>query len=268
MNRSLHVLVVVAGLAVAQEAAGQGRFVNLPYTATGIAGTAALWLPANYDPSKKWPLVVYLHGGSQRGDHGGDATGAWLNDIPIVQVIRKDPGRVAGLVLIPRCPVSTVWIRHPDTEQVPDCCASFVATKTAEAYPAVDAAFDKVVGTYAIDPDRVTLTGISLGGHGSLRYGALRAERFAGIVSISGFGALRDAARLAEVPMWVFHGDADTTVPIAFARTTAEVVRKAGGNVRVTEFPGLGHSDVGDKVYGNPEVMTWLFSQRRKPQSR
>jgi poly(3-hydroxybutyrate) depolymerase len=159
MRRTL--LVMVAGaLGAVQDTQAQGRFVNVPYTVDGASGTAAVWMPADYDPAKKWPLVVYLHGGSNRGDHGSDATGPWLDDLPIVQAIRNDPGLATGLVLIPRCPTDTVWVRHPADEQVPDCCGAFA--RLQEAYPVIDAALEKTLSAYAVDPDRVTLTGVSL----------------------------------------------------------------------------------------------------------
>ena len=139
--------------------------------------------------------------------------------------------------------------------------------KATEAYPAIDAALDTVLSTCAVvDPDRVTLTGVSLGGFGSFRYGALRAHRFAGIAPMSGFGALADAALLATLPLWVFHGDVDAAIPIAYARAMVEAIRKEGGHVRVTEFPGVGHDGPElDAVFSDPEVIAWLFSQRRAP---
>ncbi len=262
MKRVVAALVIGVSLNGAASAAAQGRFVNLPTTVDGRTGAAALWIPVDYDPGRQWPLVVYLHGGAERGDHGADATGTWLNDIPLVQVMRKDPGRVPGLVLIPRCPRDTVWVRHPSTEVVPECCRSFA--RLPGAYPAVDAALEAAAKTYAVDPDRIVLTGGSLGAYGSLRYGAMHRERFAGILAVAGFSPLGDATALARLPLWVFHGDADTTIPISLARATVDAVRKAAGNVQLTELPGMGHTaDVGMLVYGRPDVMSWLFSQRR-----
>jgi predicted peptidase len=85
-----------------------GNFVNLNFTVDGVERVVALYIPEGYDKTKKWPLIIYLHGGGQGGDNQGNAVNDWMNKQPIVRAIRKKSKRFPALVLIPRCPKGKV----------------------------------------------------------------------------------------------------------------------------------------------------------------
>jgi predicted peptidase len=123
---------------------------------------------------------------------------------------------------------------------------------------------------YRVDPQRVYLTGLSLGGQGTWIIGAEFADKFAALVPICGFAEYQEstglaaklAGKLTKMPIWVFHGDADPAVPVAKSREMVEEIRKAGGEVKYTEYPGEGHN-VWDKAYDDHALWEWLFAQRR-----
>jgi predicted peptidase len=86
--------------------------------------------------------------------------------------------------------------------------------------------------------------------------------RLAAVVAICGGGDEATAARLMKLPIWCFHGAADTVVPVARSRSMVEAVRAAGGSVNYTEFPGVGH-DSWTPAFRDAATLDWLFSQKR-----
>ena len=107
------------------------------------------------------------------------------------------------------------------------------------------------------------LAGLSMGGYGTWIYGAMKIDTFAALMPICGGGKVEDAAALAKVPIWAFHGAADETVKPEESRKMVEAVKKAGGNVQYTEYKGVGHNSW-DAAYGDSKAITWLLSQRKK----
>jgi predicted peptidase len=215
-----------------------------------------VYVPRSYDPGQRWPVILFLHGAGERGEDGLLQTVVGLGD-----AVRRDPARFPALVVFPQSPADAQWAGAP-----------------AEA---AMAALEAVMARYATDPDRVYLTGISMGGNGAWYLAYRHPDRFAAVVPICGwveshprfsrgqvvpgqdgepFHAL--AHRLAGVPIWIFHGDADTAVPVEQSRRAAAALEAAGADVRYTELPGVGHNSW-DPAYQSSELSHWLFQQRR-----
>lgn len=114
----------------------------------------------------------------------------------------------------------------------------------------------------AVDPDRVSLTGISMGGFGAWDLAARIPERFAALVPICGGGDEATAVKRAGLPIWCFHGADDTVVVPERSRRMIAAVRAAGGRPRFSELAGVGH-DSWTPAYRDPAVLDWLFGQRR-----
>jgi predicted peptidase len=102
-----------------------------------------------------------------------------------------------------------------------------------------------------------------MGGFGSFGAVALSPQTFAAAIPICGGWAPGDAAKMKDVALWVFHGDADGTVPVERSRSMVEALKQAGGSPKYTEFPGVGHNSW-SKAYALPETWEWLFAQRRQ----
>jgi predicted peptidase len=143
-------------------------------------------------------------------------------------------------------------------------------------------ALRQTMAEFRVDPDRVYLTGLSMGGHGTWYLAYRRPDLFAAIAPICGWvpdfpqfkGSVPVvpmdsgpplpalARQLRGVPVWIFHGEMDRVVPVTGSREPAAALKEAGGNVRYTEFLGLDHNSW-DATYGSTEFVTWLFAQRR-----
>ncbi len=213
-------------------------FLTKTLEVKGQAYVYCVYVPRDYDPAKAWPLVLFLHGVGERGTDGLLQT-----EVGIGRAIRRWPDRFPCLVVMPQCPTSVWW-----TNVIELMDRSLAETREA----------------YNIDPNRIYLTGLSMGGFGTWMYGAMRADYFAALVPICGSGKTDDASKLAQVPIWALHGSDDTRVKPEKSREMVEAVKKAGGKVKYTVYPGVGHNSW-DRAYGDPKVIKWMLRQTRKP---
>jgi predicted peptidase len=117
--------------------------------------------------------------------------------------------------------------------------------------------------TLKVDPDRVYVTGLSMGGFGTWALCTKEPERFAAAIPICGGGDAGKAARLVKLPIWVFHGAKDTVVTPDNSQKMVDAIREAGGTrVELTIYPEANH-DSWTETYANDDVARWLLSQKR-----
>lgn len=193
-----------------------------------------LWVPRRAPrPAKGWPLLFFLHGSGERGDdlsrvkvHGPPKYAAAGTDHPFVLVA-------------PQVPEGLAW----DSD-------------------ALEALRAHLLRQFPIDADRVLMTGLSMGGIGTWNYAVDYPDRLAAIAPVSGTGDSDRAARVARLPIWAFHGALDDAVPLAGEREMVDAVRAAGGNVKFTVYPDVGHN-AWDPAYADPQLYEWLLAQRR-----
>jgi len=201
-----------------------------------------LYLPKDYDrcSDKKWPLILFLHGAGERGD---DLEAVKKHGIP--KIVAKDDA-FSFIVVSPQCPENTLWGDH---------------------FEALDALLKEMGTTYSVDPDRVYLTGLSMGGYGSWHFATLYPNRFAAVVPICGggipmYGFPERVSVLKNVPIWVFHGAKDAVVPLEESQKMVDVLRESGSDIQFTIYPDAEH-DSWTETYENPKLYDWLLSQRR-----
>jgi predicted peptidase len=116
---------------------------------------------------------------------------------------------------------------------------------------------------YRIDPNRVYLTGVSMGGFGTFHVACAFPETFAAIAPVCGGGEPNQAEKLKDVPTWAFHGDADDVVAYECTADMIEAIKKTGGTeVKFTTFEGAGHGIAGE-VYQNPELYRWMLTHQK-----
>lgn len=201
--------------------------VDLPYL---------LHVPDGDAPADGWPLVLFLHGSGERGD---DVALLRRQGLPR----RLDEGLAFPAVVVsPQCPMGDVWAQH---------------------FPALLGLLDAVADRVPVDPKRVALTGLSLGGAGVCHLASAHPERFAALAPICGpWSWYYVTPEMAKLPMWAFHGDADEVVSVADSRRLVARVRELGGDARLTEYPGVGH-DAWTRAYDDPDLRTWLLHPRR-----
>jgi len=211
--------------------------------------------PLRIEPDRRYPAVLFLHGAGERGSDNA----AQLEYLPTWLAEPALRERHACFLVAPQCRTDHRWVEVDwgDPRSV-----------SQPAEPAVDlvaavAALDAVVGAEPVDPDRILLTGLSMGGYGTWDLAARFPDRFAAILPICGGGDGATAPRLTTLPIWAFHGTDDRVVPVTRTRAMVAAIRAAGGSPKYTEFSGVGH-DSWTPAYRDPEVLDWLFAQRRR----
>jgi len=194
-----------------------------------------LFLPESYsnDSDKKWPLMLFLHGA---GERGSDVNKVKVHGPPKIVEKRKD---FPFIVVSPQCPADSWWRPFE-----------------------LIALLDEIQKDYRVDPDRVYLTGLSMGGFGTWDLATQYPQRFAAIAPICGGGIPALARRIKDVPVWVFHGAADRVVPVARSDEMVEALKKAGADVKYTRYEGVDH-DSWTKTYANEELYEWMLSHKR-----
>lgn len=193
------------------------------------------FLPEGYEDAAKHPLVIFLHGAGERGSdlemlkkHGPPKTAMDGHGFPFILVA-------------PQCPPGRWW--NPDE----------VISLTRE-----------LVKTLRVDPTRVHLTGLSMGGFGTWACLAKAPELYASGVPICGGGDPATAESIKDIPIWAFHGDKDQAVPVAKTREMEAALLKAGAKqFRSTYYPEEGHESW-IPAYNNPALLAWMMLQQRK----
>jgi predicted peptidase len=194
-----------------------------------------LYLPEGYgkaESAKPWPLVLFLHGA---GESGTDLNKVKIHGPP--KLVAK--GKPFPFILVSPQSPQFGW----DTD-------------------ALKALLDEVRAKYRVDPDRVYVTGLSMGGFGTWALAAAYPKEVAAVVPVCGGGERLWAWKLKGVPAWVFHGAKDPVVELQYSQEMVDALKKAGGTVRFTVYPEAGH-DSWTETYNNPAVYEWLLQQRR-----
>ena len=260
------VLALVAGsLHAAEQGSTATGFVNFSFSGDGTERTAGLYVPPDYDSSKEWPLIVFLHGGGGNGHNNGNALTERFYRQGLVQTIQNYPERFPALVAFPRCPEGKIWSPVPADPIQSDWRLDLHGREPVpDAETHVTAVVDGIIAAYSVDRDRVVITGYSMGGEGSIRYAALHPERIAAVASAAGSAVIvpGDAPVLARMGVWLFQGETDHISTAPLAKRMVAAIRANGGNPLYTEYAGVGHG-MANRVYEDAEVIAWMLDQRR-----
>jgi predicted peptidase len=187
--------------------------------------------------AKPAPLVLFLHGA---GERGSDLERVKAHGLPR-ELGAGNPLPESAHVLAPQCPAESWWpfeLHHLST------------------------LLEDALARLPIDPTRIYLTGISMGGYGAWALAIKHPERFAALAPVCGGGTPLLAARLKALPIWAFHGAEDEVVPLEESERMVSAVNAAGGQAKLTVYPEVGH-DSWTLTYRDPALYTWMFAQRR-----
>ena len=259
------VVWIAALTLIGARAHGQTGFLDRVVTKDQHQYRYQIYVPSDYTPASVWPIIVSLHGNGRQGIDGMRQTGT---DFAIR--IRENGRPFPALVVFPQAQPGTRWF-YPEMEEL------------------ILAELRQAITEFRADTTRLYLHGYSMGGTGAYRLALHTPNTFAALVVVAGrveegpnysdaeiaidrranpFLAGFDpfptlAAGLKHLPIWIFHGDADTTVTVAQSRHLAAELRRAGAPVRYTEYAGADHISVTSKAYADTALFTWLFAQHR-----
>jgi predicted peptidase len=182
------------------------------------------------------PLIVYLHGA---GERGYESSHLFRHGIP---KLIKEGMEIPAVVLCPQCPAWCVWDNVVDR---------------------VKAIIDLTASEFAIQKDRICITGSSMGGFGTWMMGATYSSFFAAIAPVAGGGMSWRAGNLRTTPVLATHGTADKSVPPIYSELMVNAVNASGGKAELVLLDGMGHNDGIDYAYRSTNLVSWLLAQRR-----
>jgi predicted peptidase len=238
--------------------AAETGFLDRALEDAGATWRYQVFVPSAFDPGRRWPVILFLHGGGERGSDGLRQTGEGLGN-----AIRQHPERFPAIVVFPQAPAGERWS----------------GTAARHALEALDRSIREFHG----DPARVYVVGLSMGGYGVVEIAGSHPERFAAAVSVCGGVFLSPAAaarhgmppfapsadpygeaaeRLKGIPVRLYHGADDDSVPVEESRLLAAALEARGANVKYVEYPGVGHGSW-IPAFDDPELWRWLLAQNR-----
>jgi lysophospholipase L1-like esterase/poly(3-hydroxybutyrate) depolymerase len=251
----LSLFAAVGLLLSALRLAAADDFVARVYTnALGRTLLYRLLTPKDYDPAQKYPLVFFLHGA---GERGADNV-AQLKHGASLFLKPEMRDQFPCFVFAPQCPPNQRWVDmrwegNSGTQPKETSTPMQLSLDVIDTLPA----------EFSIDPQRLYVTGLSMGGYGTWDCITRFPGRFAAAVPICGGGDERSVtADVAKTPVWAFHSSDDPTVNVVRTRHMIGALLAAGGHPHYFEYWGLGH-DSWDRAYAEPELLPWMFAQRR-----
>lgn len=192
-----------------------------------------LYLPKNYEQKDKFPLLLFLHGASERG-----------NDLNLVK--KHGPTKLIEqgkefpfIVVSPQCPANKRW-----------------NTKVLISL------IDEIIEKYKIDENKIYVTGLSMGGNGTWRLAVEITDRLAAIIPICGWEDPFEICSIDKLPVWTFHGAKDLVVPLNSTQILVNRLKFCIGNAELKIYPDAGH-DSWTETYDNPEIYDWLLRHSR-----
>ena len=215
-------------------------------------------LPENLPKTAKCPLILVLHGAGERGNDNKCHIARNYGPIELMKY-SKDNNENA-IIIAPQVPKKQQWVdvpwgglKHTMPEK-----PSAVMQLTLEL-------LDKVIDEMQVDRNRVYVTGLSMGGYGTWDIIQRRPKLFAAAMPICGGGDTAMADKIKDIPIWAFHGARDRVVKPSRTKDMIEAIRKAGGNPKVSIFPGTKH-DSWKQVYRDwkKQYLPWFFAQKKK----
>ncbi|HVB20936.1 MAG TPA: prolyl oligopeptidase family serine peptidase [Ktedonobacteraceae bacterium] len=243
--------------------------------ASGMQMTYYLYIPANYNPQEEYPLVLLLQGGGERAQVNNTPAQNRALQLNQAYALVWGPGYSSpyppkvqqhwpSFIVIPQVVAPHQFVLGPAWEG-----SYTLAQQPTDALRMSKEIVDALQKQYTnIDPHRLYITGLSMGGYGAWDAIERWPTYFAAAAPLAGAGDPTKASRLVNLPIWAFHGGSDSLVPVSGSRDMIQAIKAAGGHPRYTEFPGVNHV-IWDIVYSTantpspvPNFFSWLFSQR------
>ena len=234
--------LVVAFTASAAETVARGFQPRTFTDAEGVQHPFVVFIPATYERGQHPPVMLFLHGSGERGDNNIDHLMVGLGP-----AIFTRKAKFPFVVVLVQCRAGASWLAG-----TPDAQRALGMLR-------------QIQDEFSTDPDRVILTGLSMGGNGTWSIAAQDPSAWAAIVPMCARPDAANAAKFAEarLPIWNFCGDKDRPETVKANRDMHAALQAAGApDARYTEYPDVPHN-CWDKAYGTEELYAWMLEQAR-----
>lgn len=217
--------------------------------------------PNNFDSTKKYPLLLFLHGGGERGNdnesqlvHGGKLFATdYLGE------------RHPAIVIFPQCPTEDYWSRvRVDRNTNPIQLDFKYDEGPTKSLGMVMDLLDHSLAQSHVDPERIYLMGLSMGAMGSFELLSRRPDTFAAAIPICGGGDPNSVGPYAkQTSLWIIHGSKDNVVDPQQSMEMVSALLRAGAHPRMSLYEFANHNSW-DPAFSEPDLLPWLFSHKRK----
>ncbi len=227
---------------------------NLPYR---------ILFPKHYDKTKKYPLVLVLHGAGERGnDNEKQLTHG--SKLFLDSAVRE---KYPAIVVFPQCPLEGYWSSvQIDRTKTPMVLNFNYTSRITEPLYFSMMLMQLILQEESVDKSRVYITGLSMGGMGTFEAVHRFPHTFASALPICGGGDTVNYKKV-NTPFWVFHGAEDAVVNVSYSRAMVAKLKEEKAKVKYSEYPGVNHNSW-DNAFADPGFLDWMFSKRLKKKGR
>jgi len=217
--------------------------------------------PVNYDKTKKYPLLLLLHGAGERG-MDNEKQLAWGSKLFITEENRK---KFPAIVIFPQCPEESFWaVMKTDQTKQPPARTFDYSVEPNWPLAAANELVKKISNEEGVDKKQIFISGLSMGGMGTFESVYRYPDMYAAALPICGGGDVNHYdKRIAKVPFWIFHGAVDAVVNPQLSRDMVEKLKSLKAEVRYSEYPGVNH-DSWKNAFAEPDYLSWMLSHKKK----
>jgi predicted peptidase len=261
------------------------KFLKRSHTFDGTTLPYRLCMPDFYDPAQKYPLVLALHGVGECGTD--DQIHIDVHRMATSWADSANQKKYPCFVVAPQCPLDNRWV---DADWTPGFYRVSNTPESNELLSVIDLV-DSLIREFPVDTNRLYVTGLSMGGQGTWDIITRYPDKFAAAIPMSGGGDSTRIQRIKHLPIWAFHGELDSTVPVSGSRqmitalehtgrqavythchegdctgkTDEEVAAEiqAGATLLYTEWKGKNHV-MWAESYDYPNLFPWVFAQNKQ----
>jgi Predicted peptidase len=214
--------------------------------------------PANYEPGKQYPLILFLHGSGERGNdneaqlvHGGDLLAS-----------NENRTNYPAIVIVPQCPAESSWVDYKRPRAEGEKRFFYPANTISKPLGAVKDLIDSYISKGIVDKNNMHIAGLSMGGMGTFDFVFRYPNLFVTATPICGGANIQRAEQFRGKTIFrIFHGQDDSTVDPQYSRDVYAALQKAGAKVSYKEYPGVKHNSW-DNAFAEPDFISWMLSQK------
>lgn len=238
---------------------GYAQFQPASYMINGYTLPYQVMFPKDYNASKQYPLLVFLHGAGERGNdnekqltHGKDF------------LINNFQSAYPAIVIVPQCPESSYWANVEKSVIAGQTFFRFgLSNQPTQAMETLVGLINSWLSSGKVNAKQVYAGGLSMGGMGTYELLWRMPETFAAAFAICGGGDVGKILHSTKnTALWIFHGSDDSVVPVHFSQDMYNQLKSAGNEVKYTEYPGVNHGSW-ENVFKSTDLIPWLYSHKK-----
>ena len=228
-----------------------------------VSGTDTLLyrmlLAENFDPTKKYPVLLFLHGSGERGN---DNEAQLMHGSKLF--LRADNrNNFPAIIIFPQCPKDDFWANVKFGDGIGTDRFGFQkGGKPGKAMQLVMKLMTNLKSKKYTANNQFYVGGLSMGGMGTFEILRHKPKVFAAAFAICGGDHVENIKKYKNIPIWVFHGGKDTTVPLQKSEIVVNELKRLNGDVKFTVYPEAGHNSW-DSAFAEPDFLSWLFSHKK-----